>query len=158
VSESKAAPVVVYLLTDQRNGVNSPPLSLSLSFSLSLFLLHRLLNYYIRFMASVESMGRRVRPRRYARRRLDFQLAAYRLLVFDICLGSFVKLIEAPKCFGGMYGLFFRRMEISGRIVSHTFVGCRGCCAAACAEYINRHINGISQFFRSAHAGVRPRL
>jgi len=65
-------------------------------------------------MASVESMGRRVRPRRYARRRLDFQLAAYRLLVFDICLGSFVKLIEAPKCFGGMYGLFFRRMKISG--------------------------------------------
>lgn len=47
-------------------------------------------------MASVESMGRRVRPRRYARRRLDFQLAAYRLLVFDICF-PFVKLIETSQ-------------------------------------------------------------
>lgn len=47
-------------------------------------------------MASVESMDRRVRPHRYARRRLDFQLAAYRLLVFDICF-SFVNLIEAPE-------------------------------------------------------------
>lgn len=47
-------------------------------------------------MASVESMGRRVRPHRYARRRLDFQLATYRLLVFDICF-PFVKLIETSQ-------------------------------------------------------------
>jgi len=47
-------------------------------------------------MASVESMGRRVRPHRYVRRRLDFQLAAYRLLVFDICF-PFVKLIETSQ-------------------------------------------------------------
>jgi len=71
-------------------------------------------------MASVESMDRRVRPHRYARRRLDFQLAAYRLLVFDICF-SFVNLIEAPErtLLAGRT-LFFRGMEISGAF-SHTF-------------------------------------
>lgn len=34
---------------------------------------------------------------RYARRRLGYQLAAYRLLVFDICF-PFVRLIEASPC------------------------------------------------------------
>lgn len=81
VSKNRNNPVV-YLLTSLTEGRAS--------------ILHRLLNYYMRFMASVESMGRRVRPHRYARRRLDFQLAAYRLLVFDICF-PFVKLIETSQ-------------------------------------------------------------
>lgn len=63
-------------------------------------------------MASVESMGRRwVRPHRYVRRRLDFQLAAYRLLVFDICF-PFVKLIETSETLRRY--VIFRRMKISG--------------------------------------------
>lgn len=66
------------------------------------------------------------RTRRYARRRLDFQLAAYRLLVFDICF-PFVELIDARphrtsrrafERIGGMYATF-RRMEIAGTF-SHT--------------------------------------
>lgn len=79
-------------------------------------------------------MGRRVRPHRYARRRLDFQLAAYRLLVFDICF-PFVKLIETSKRFGGTYAIF-RRMEISGTF-SHTRPGTSKTSRETCAEYIN---------------------
>lgn len=86
-------------------------------------ILHRLLNYYMRFMASVESMDRRVRPHRYARRRLDFQLAAYRLLVFDICF-SFVNLIEAlpNERFSSSPGraLFFSRNGNQWSTFSHT--------------------------------------
>lgn len=100
-------------------------------------------------MASVESMDRRVRPHRYARRRLDFQLAAYRLLVFDICF-SFVNLIEAPErtLFAGRT-LFFRGMEISGGpfpthpVTSKIF-------PRTCTEYINRCIK-LRDFFQSIH-------
>lgn len=65
-------------------------------------------------------MGRRVRPHRYARRRLHFQLAAYRLLVFDICLSFFVKLIEAPKRFAGTYTRYSSRNEDQWNTLSHT--------------------------------------
>lgn len=61
-------------------------------------------------MARVESMGRRVRPHRYARRRLDFQLAAYRLLVFDICF-SFVKLIEISQTLRRYVRYFFEEWK-----------------------------------------------
>lgn len=65
-------------------------------------------------------MGRRVRPHRYARRRLDFQLAAYRLLVFDICF-PFVELIEKtlPRTFQQDVRYFFEELK-SVETFSHT--------------------------------------
>lgn len=71
-------------------------------------------------MASVESMGRRVRPHQHARRRLDFQLAAYRLLVFDICF-PFVELIEAlPQTFRQDVCYFSKKKWKSEETFSHT--------------------------------------
>lgn len=99
----------------------------------------------MRFMASVEIDGRRARPRRYARRRLDFQLAAYRLLVFDICF-PFVKLIEAPTetpRSGVVHHFFFFFGEWkSPGSPSHIFRNVREGGSSpekTCAEYVNRN-------------------
>lgn len=88
--------------------------------------------------------GRRARSRRYARRRLDFQLAAYRLLVFDICF-PFVELIEAlspfrttssPNASTGMYTTF-RRMEIAGTLFSHGQDPTSRNSRRTCVEYVS---------------------
>lgn len=102
VSKNRNNPVV-YLLTSLTEGRAS--------------ILHRLLNYYMRFMASVESMGRRVRPHigtPDAVSTSNQQLIVYwfSIFVFLSCSSS-----KHPKRFGGTYTIF-RRIEISG-IFSH---------------------------------------